>query len=503
MKSLVLAAALFALSGASAKSEVRLPQIISNHAVLQRDQPLHIWGWADGGETVTVTFDGKTASTAADRLGHWSVFLPPHTAGGPLQLTVAASNQIKVDDLLVGDVWFASGQSNMEMPLQGFPGSAVIKDSAAEIAAATHPEMRLLHIPKHASGYPLQEFGDKVQWTLCTPETATKFSAVAYFFGRNVAAAQHVPIGLIDSSWGGTPAEAWTSMDGLAADASLMPTFVAFAKTSQWQTTADEEKKASQREDEAARQAHRPLPRHLWHGDLASWTPAWLFNAMVAPATAYNIKGALWYQGEANTDPVRAPLYARLFPAMIVDWRNHWHEGDFPFFFVQLANYEAGPSDGWPQIREAQRRTLQLINTGMAVTVDVGDPENIHPANKQAVGDRLARAARATTYGEKLAFTGPMFQRASAESTAMRVWFTGAEGALTVKGGSELTGFEVAGDDHKFAQANAKIDGATVLVTSLKVPAPCYVRYGWQSAPSVNLSDAVGLPASPFTSETR
>ena len=416
-------------------------------------------------------------------------------------MAVSGKNQIKLDDLLLGDVWFASGQSNMEMPMKGFPGSAVLKNGAEEIRAATHPDIRLLYVPKKTSSFPRAEFSDPIAWTVCTPQTAATFSAVAYFFGRDLTAAEHVPIGLIDSTWGGTPAEAWVSMDGLSSEASLMPAFAAFARTGDEQMAAEETQAADQREDQAARKAHLPVPKHPWHGDYSSWTPAWLYNAMVAPATGYAIKGVIWYQGESNTDRMRAPLYAKLFSALISDWRSHWHEGNIPFLYVQLANFEAGSSGSWPTVREAQLETLQLVNTGMAVIVDAGEANNIHPADKQTVGARLARAARAVAYGESVRYSGPLYRRISTEGSSIRVWFQGNEGDLTSKGQSSLPGFEVAGDDHHFAAAEARIEGSTVLVKSDNVMQPKYVRYGWQSAPVLDLYDSSGLPASPFTSE--
>ncbi len=267
------------------------------------------------------------------------------------------------------------------------------------------------------------------------------------------------------------------------------------------QSHAQEQKAADSAGDEAARQGHQPLPKHTWRGDLSSWTPSWLYNALVAPATPYPIKGVIWYQGESNTDAVRAPLYARLFQTMISDWRTHWQQGDFPFLYVQIANFDTSPSALWPTVREAQLETLNLVNTGMAVTIDVGEPDNIHPANKQAVGARLARVARAIAYHENICYSGPLFQRVSSEGNTLRVWFRGADGALQAKGGSTLQGFEVAGEDGKFTPAEAKIDGGTVLVASPTLQHPKYVHYGWSNSPAVNLFDSAGLPASPFTSE--
>ena len=261
-----------------------------------------------------------------------------------------------------------------------------------------------------------------------------------------------------------------------------------------------DQRATEQREDEAARKAGQTLPKRNWRPDPASWTPSWLYNGMVAPATNYAIKGAIWYQGESNTGRTRAFLYGRLFPALIADWRARWQGGNFPFLWVQIANYKAGANDNWPAVREAQRRTLALTNTGMAVTIDVGQPDNIHPADKQAVGARLARAARAVAYGEQLRYSGPMFERVSSEGSSLRVWFSGQEGKLTGKGGAPQ-GFEIAGADRKFSPAEGQVEGASVLLRNAAVSIPRYVRYGWSDVPMVNLFDEAGLPASPFTSE--
>ena len=323
---------------ASAKSEVKLPNILSSHMVLQRDQPIHIWGWSAPGEKVTVAFQGTTRETSGDTLGAWSVYLPPQNAGGPYQLTVTATNTISLDDILIGDVWFASGQSNMEMPLKGFPG-APLKDGAAEIAHAGPPQIRLLHIPTKASDFPLRD--TPATWTVCSPETAANFSAVAYFFGREINERERVPIGLIDSTWGGTVAEAWVSLNSISADAALMPVFATRAQMMESQADAAAILAREHREDEAARAASQPPPPHEWRPDPRSWAPAALFNGMVAPATPYAIKGVIWYQGESNSRRGFAPMYARLFPALIADWRTQWREGDFPFLFVQIANFKS------------------------------------------------------------------------------------------------------------------------------------------------------------------
>jgi sialate O-acetylesterase len=494
----MLAAALLCACVAHvANCEVKLPGLLSSHMVLQRDRPIHVWGWSDPGEKITVELHGVSRSATGNSMGVWSVYLPPETAGGPYSLTVSANNKIVLDDVLIGDVWFASGQSNMEMPLKGF-GGAPLKNSAEEIAHATQPQIRLINFPKKAVDFPQRNVD--ASWTVCTPETVPNFSAAAYFFGREVNAREHVPIGLIDATWGGTPGEAWISLQTISTDAALMPVFATRAQMMQSQADAAAITMAERREDEAARQAGKTPPPHPWRPDPASWAPAWLFNGMVAPATPYAIKGVIWYQGESNSRLAFASMYAKVFPALIADWRMQWHEGDFPFLFVQIANFKSNDSEAWAVIREAQRRTLSVANTAMVVTTDIGDPDNVHPADKQTVGARLALAARVLAYGEKIEYSGPNFRQATSESEGMRVWFDHTGGGLTAKGDA-LQGFEIAGSDGRFVAASARIDGNTVVVSSARVVDPKYVRYGWANAPVINLFNSEGLPASPFTSE--
>jgi sialate O-acetylesterase len=489
-------ALLLACCPPAANCAIKLPGILSSHMVLQRDRPIHIWGWSDPGEKVTVVMRGSKRETTGDGFGNWSVFLPPDGAGGPYTLTVTGGNEIALDDVLVGDVWFASGQSNMEMPLKGF-GGAPLKNGAEEIAHANQPQLRLLHIPTKAADFPLRNAD--ASWTVCSPETAANFSAVAYFFGRDLAAREHVPIGLIDSTWGGTVAEAWVSLQAISSDGALMPVFATRAQMMMSQADNMAILAKERREDQAARQAGRTPPNHPWRPDPASWAPAALFNGMVAPVTPYTIKGVIWYQGESNSRLTFAPMYARIFPALINDWRAQWHEGNFPFLFVQIANFKSSANEAWAAVREAQRRTLSVANTAMAVTIDIGDPANVHPADKQTVGARLALAARALAYGENVEYSGPLFRQATPEGDAMRVWFDHAAELMTK--GDALQGFEIAGDDGHFVSAKARLDGNTVVLSDASVPTPKYVRYGWANAPIVNLYNGEGLPASPFTSE--
>jgi sialate O-acetylesterase len=462
--------------------------------------PIHIWGSADPGESVRVSMHGAQVQTTTDALGHWSVYLPTEKAGGPYTLTVQGNNTITLSDILVGDVWFASGQSNMQFPLLGFGGTTVLKNGAEEIRNATHPRIRLLFVPNLSSNY--EQADQPNSWMLCTPDTAAHFSAVAYFFGRDLQEQEHVPIGLIDSSWGGTPVSAWISLAGLSADSSLMPEFAARVPMVEEQGNVAPMLAAEKREDAAAKAAGKPAPTHAWHPDPASWQPAGLFNAMVAPFLPYGIKGAIWYQGETDTSADRAPFYNIAFPAMITDWRTRWQEGNFPFLFVQISSYNDDPAHDWGIVRAAQRRTLRLADTGMAVTTDIGEADNIHPPDKQAVGHRLALAARAVAYGETLEYSGPILRQAMIEGSHIRVTFTHGEG-LHAKSGA-LEGFEVAGADGHFQPATASIVGDAVTVSSSGVANPAYVRYAWaNNALDANLVNDAGLPASTFTSQEK
>jgi sialate O-acetylesterase len=483
-------------------AELRLPMIISDHSVLQRQAPIHIWGWASAGEHVSVTLHAQSRSADANTYGEWSMWLQPEQAGGPYTLTVSGSapdsHPLSITDILIGDVWVASGQSNMEIPLSGFPGSAVIKNAEQEIAAADQPQIRLLRIDHKVSDVPTEDIANS--WTLCTPQTAAEFSAVAYFFGREIHHQEHIPIGLIDSTWGGTPIESWMSLDALGDNASFMPVFAARARFANEQSRLAEVKAAEEREDIAAAQAHQPKPEHPWHPFESSWVPANLYNGMIAPLTQYSIKGFLWYQGEANSSPERAPLYAKLFPAMIADWRAQWRQGDLPFLYVQISSFHSDGED-WGTIRDAQRRTLSVAHTAMAVSLDVGDVSNVHPADKQTVGARLALAARGMVYRDNSGYSGPVFRQATIEPGGMRVWFDAASGGLRTDASIFESAFELAGDDHKFVRAHAVLDGETVLVTSTAVRNPRYVRYAWANESKGGLYNQAGLPASTFTSE--
>jgi sialate O-acetylesterase len=481
----------------AARADVTLPALLADHMVIQRGLPVHVWGKAAEGESVSVTFRGNTRSTTADSLGQWSVYLPPVEAGGPYELTIKGNNRITLTDVMVGDVWVASGQSNMEFPVK----EGV--DAPAEIAAAEHPGLRLFHVKNKVAHYPLDDVVAE-PWTSSTPHSVGDFSAVAYFFGRHLHEKLGVPIGLIETSWGGTPAESWTSLHALSADASLMPVFSSWARMNDseavHQLRREKELDAWRRAVDRAKTEGKQPPGFPWEPNIdSSWMPSGLYNAMIAPLTRFPIRGAIWYQGESNASRERASLYAHLFGTMIQDWRRSWGQGDFPFLFVQLANFKTGPDAKWPELRDAQRQTLSLANTGMAVTIDIGTPDDIHPKNKQDVGMRLALAARALTYGEKIEYSGPLFRQVTPEGSSLRLWFDHVGGGLTAKGGS-LTGFEIAGADRKFVPAEAAFEGATIVVSSPSISAPVSVRYAWSDDPRCNLYNADGLPASPFHS---
>jgi sialate O-acetylesterase len=489
------------LSAFCARAEVTLPALITEHMVVQRALPVHLWGRAMPGEVVSVDFRGKTGKVATDAFGRWSVYLPPGEAGGPFEMTIrGGGNAISLKDVLVGDVWVASGQSNMEFPLNE------ARNAGSEIAAARYPKIRLLHVERKASEYPLDDIVAR-PWAECTPESVQNFSAVAYFFGRDLEEKLGVPIGLIETAWGGSPAEDWTSLSALSADASLMPVFAERALQMKEHPTALLDIEQGIRElDQATAQAtaeDRPAPNPPWIHQIDWHGPAELYNAMLAPITAFPIRGVVWYQGERNTSLRRAMVYSRLLETLIRDWRQAWGEGDFPFLFVQLPNFKAGRGawgTAWPELREAQRQTLALKNTGMAVTIDIGEANNGHPKNKQDVGLRLALAAQAIAYGEKIEYSGPLYRQTTSEDHALRVWFDHAAEGLVAKGGTTLKGFEVAGTDRRFESAEARIEGTSVVVASPAVESPKFVRYGWADNPDVNLYNSAGLPASPFQS---
>lgn len=478
-----------ALATATARAEVKPNALFSDGAVLQQGVAVPVWGTARDGEKVTVKIQDQEVSTVA-KDGRWRVRLKPLKAGGPLTLTISGENTITLKNVLVGEVWLCSGQSNM-----GFKLSRA-ENAADAIAAAADAQLRLFSVPRGAADEPQTELaGD---WVESAPLTASNFSAVAYFFGRELRQALKVPVGLIDSSVGGTPAEAWTARGTLESDPELkqilqqhvdnVRKFQADAAVKQAQPGEGKKKTpAKAQPKKAAKAAANPAT--------TSRRPSGLYNAMIAPLQPYALAGAIWYQGEANSG--RAAQYQKLFPAMIKNWREAWGQGEFPFLFVQIAPHERMS----PEIREAQLLTTQRVpRTAMAVTTDVGNATDIHPTKKEPVGARLALAARALAYGEKVEFSGPVFAAMKVEGNRAVLSFKHAGGGLVAQGG-ELKGFTLAGADGNFVPATAKIEGDTVVVSAAEVAKPAAVRYGWTNVPDVNLFNRAGLPASPFRTD--
>ena len=450
--------------------------------VLQRDMPVPIWGTADNGEKVTVQFNGQSASTVATD-GKWMVRLKPLSPGGPFALTI---NTITLNNILVGDVWLCGGQSNMERQLGPRPPQPLIDNWQQEDAAADFPQLRFFTVRRRNSADILPEVrGD---WSVCTPATAKNFSAVGFFFGRDLQNSIHVPIGLIHSSIGGTSARLWTRQDALAKNPLTAGIVDAFNSANKKYLSALAEYNATEKTATT-----KPKPPSAPAGDADQ--PGGFYNGMIAPLQPFAIRGVIWYQGE--NDAGRAVEYRTLFPLMIVDWRAQWGQGDFPFLFVQVAPF---PKTS-PKIREAQLLTAQATaNTAMIVTTDIGDPNNIHPSHKQAVGARLALAARALSYGEKLEYSGPIFKSMSVDAGHVILTFTHVGSGLVAKDG-QLKGFTVAGSDGKFVPAQAEIKNDTVVVSSDAVQNPTAVHYGWAAVPDVNLFNKDGLPASPFRTD--
>jgi sialate O-acetylesterase len=624
-----------------ARADVRPNPLFADHAVLQQGMKVPVWGTAAAGEKVTVEFDGQSVSTTAGSDGKWIVRLAPLKLGAPRTLTISGKNRIVLNNVQVGEVWVCSGQSNMERQLGLRAGQQPITGWEKEVAAAKYPDIRHFGVAQKQSLTPLQTV--KGEWAVCSPETVINFTAVGYFFGRDLFQARHVPVGLIHASWGGTPAEAWSSEAALsslpdfAESLVRMKRFMAdpagveretLAKQKEWYERVDPGSRAASNWSAADwdvsdwkrmtlpalwESAGHPdfngvfwfrrsldLPENwngsdvelhlgpiddndttwvngtqvgattgwdtprvyrvpagllkrsnnsivvrvldtgggggIWPGNDAmrvsftadgktssvplsgEWlckpgvplaTSGWppvdfqanpsaptvLYNGMIAPLLPYAIRGAIWYQGEANSP--RARQYQTLFPAMIAGWRKAWDQGDFPFLFVQIApNWEMTP-----EIREAQLLSWQKTrNTAMAVTIDCGDAKDIHPANKEPVGARLALAARALAYGEEIEFSGPVFDSMRTKGTNAILRFTHHGGGLVARDGA-LKGFTIAGADKVFHPAKAEIAGDTVVVASPEVPEPIAVRYGWANVPEGNLFNQAGLPATPFRTD--
>ena len=517
---IILAAPLLAQDAAQ---ETRVPAIFGSHMVLQRNQEDPIWGWDKPGQAISVELaaedtdsdlSGATVKTEADATGAWRVKLPAREAGGSYKLTIRGSKTIELTDILFGEVWICSGQSNMAWSVER------VNDAELEVAAAKFPQIRIVSVPRVGTQEPQNNF--KGKWDVCTPNTISQFSAVGYFFGRQLHQTLDVPIGLIDNAWGGSACEAWIRRDLLEKDERFAGLMKRWEKTEANidQATAAWDKKMAEHQEKvkAAKAAGKPQPRRPNGRNPKSQMtgnqrPANIYNGVLKPTMGYGIRGAIWYQGESNAN--RAYQYRDLFPHMIQTWRDEWGQGDFPFYWVQLADFqqeseEPGPST-WAELREAQTMTMsKLKNTGQAVIIDIGEGRDIHPRNKQDVAMRLARWALAKDYGMDIQCQSPSYKSMTKDGKKITLTFDNVgtkkddnEDRLYTFDVREPIGFTIAGADKKFYKAKAQLKGKNqVVVWSDEVSDPVAVRYAWANNPVANLYHRNGLPADPFRTDT-
>jgi len=447
----------------SAQAELKLPSVISDHMVLQRERAVPIWGWDTPGTEVTVTLGNTKESAKVDDSGRWQVSLPAMKAGGPHEITVKGTSEKKLVDVLFGEVWLCSGQSNMEWVVNNS------NNAAEEKANAKFPMIRHIKVPHRPSDKPETDVNASA-WQETTPETVGKFTAVGYFFARELHEKLDVPIGLLGSNWGGTRVEPWTPPVGFAGVPAL--------------------KDISDNIEN--------FPAKNGKGGINHQSPTALYNGMISPLVPYGIRGAIWYQGESNNG--EGMMYFEKKKALIQGWRTLWNNPEMPFYFVQLAPYKyGGEPTRLPGIWEAQTKTLELPHTGMAVTTDIGNIKDIHPRNKQDVGKRLALWARAHQYGEKdLVHSGPLYKSMSVDGDSIRLSFDHVGDGLASRDDKALSHFQIAGEDGEFVDATATIDGDNVVVQADSVKEPKHVRFGWDQLAEPNLSNKNGLPASPF-----
>lgn len=481
-------------------ADVRLPAIFSDNMVLQRQMPVPVWGYADAGEQVTINVSDQIKTIKADREGKWMVKLAAMPAGGPFAMTVRGTNTITFTNVMIGEVWVCSGQSNMEFSLAGTPGSRT------EIKKATNSNIRLFTIPKTISGKTRDDVEDS--WLVCHPHFADNFSAVAYFFGKTLNSQLDVPIGLVQSAYGGSKIEPWMTIEALKQVPSL-------SRAVEHVAGSDQVHRVHVAEALKGLEIYLPVAKKAFAaGEEVPAPPKWpvhplatdkqqptcLYNGMIHPIMPFAMRGVIWYQGEANCND--GMLYYEKFTAMLASWRSQWGQGDFPFYFVQLAPFVYGDSEELPQFWEAQTACLQIPNTGMAVTVDIGDPHDIHPKNKQDVAKRLALWALAKDYGmDKLVYSGPLYKSMTVKRNKAVIHFDHVGTGLTSRDGMDLTWFEIADEDQKFIKAKAVIEGDTVIVSNEKIKKPVAVRFGWDQKAEPNLSNKEGLPASPFRTD--
>ena len=454
------------LNASQLYAKISLPHIFGDNMVLQCSANVPIWGTGAPGEEVTVELNGQTQTTVADSSGKWRLDLPPQEAGGPFELNVSGTNKLVYKDVYFGEVWICAGQSNMSFPLKR------AKDAKSTIESARFSRIRFLTVPAQSSEEPMADFDS--QWQICSPENVGELSAVAYFFGRNMHESLKKPVGLIVLAWGGSTCEAWIDRSTLAKFPELKP-------------LTEPDRLAQTIESQKA---------------------GFLHDGMLRPICPFAIKGVIWYQGESNAS--RAWQYRTLFPLLIANWRENWEQGDFPFYYVQLPNFmktkDKPGASAWAELREAQHKTLSIRNVGEIVAIDLGEANNLHPKDKEPIGDRLARLALAKTYRKELPYSGPQFESMKIVDNKAVLTFTHTDKGLCASSKSdgpapELTGFAIAGKDQKFYWAHASIENDQVVVSAPEVPAPVAVRYAWADNPNCNLANGVGLPASPFRTD--
>jgi sialate O-acetylesterase len=481
--------------------DLKMPAIFSNNMVLQRDIEIPVWGQGKPDSDVSLLMTDIKLKCKSDASGKWMTRIPPRKAGGPFEMTIESKGEkIAFKNVMFGDVWVCSGQSNMVWTL------SKSLNGEKEAMSANYPNIRLFTVKRQIAASPLSD--TEGSWAECSPSAVNDFSGVGYFFGKEIHKNIEVPIGLIQSAWGGTPIESWMSEEVLKSDPDFLPIY------GKWKELLDNypEKKEDydkkltdwEKRKKEAEQKGEPVPRKPVPptGPNSPRQPNVLFNGLVSPIIPYGIKGVIWYQGESNAN--RGYQYRKLFPAMIADWRKRWALGDFPFLFVQIANFQvADPKKGtWPELREAQLMTIKKSpNTGMAVTIDIGEPKDIHPRNKEDVGKRLALCAMKFAYGKDIEYSGPIYRDMAIEGEKIRISFDHAGGGLISRNNDPLKGFVICGEDRIFMPAQAKIEGNTVIAWNESVKNPVAVRYGWESAPEVNLYNITGLPASPFRTD--
>lgn len=483
----------------SLSAQVKLPALVSDNMVLQQNTKVNLWGWASPNEKINIQlgWSNLPVNVTADAEGNWKTTVETPKGGETTyDIIIEASNKITLKNILIGEVWLCSGQSNMFFPVGREEGTwkTGVKNYEEEVKNAVFPNIRLFTVALNASAKPLEDVTGS--WKICSPESIKTFSAVAYFFGRDLYQKLNVPIGLLSTSWGGTKAEAWTAQSVLEEDVAFLPILQEDAKNEKVYQEKLEAYYLALTNERIASAANAPKSQLKKPKKEPNKTSYVLYNAMLHPLVNYTIKGTIWYQGESNSG--KAYLYRSLFPTMVKSWREEWKQGEFPFYYVQITPHKGQNAE----IREAQLMSLKTIpSSGMVVTTDVGDAQNIHPIDKQTVGYRLALIARAKTYGEnKLVYSGPIFNHMKIKKQKVQLFFDYADSGLK-KTGDTLKEFEIAGNDQVFYPAEAKIEGKTIIVTSPKVKEPAAVRFAWKAVPEPNLFNNENLPASPFRTD--